>query len=266
MPDNLRYQVPFCQIPHEIITDERTTSYHIAAFCTLAMHANAERRAWPSTRRLAKIMKMGRAKMISVLQELESFGWIVRTKRSSAKQHLTTIYALSPSLQGGSDQNRGVVLIDGGGGSDQIPKLEAENYTREDGGGAPLAEDTAVSPAGITLHDSKPPNALKDPVADLMQMAFDSRVPAVTWSNFPRERKTLNTLAKLIRAITTEPRAMAKALMVIFWDKKQSSEKWWHVPFTPTSMLIRWNDLLDQFNDQLSDAQSLEDHEEWANG
>lgn len=131
MTERLRYEVPFFQAPDSLVQDERTTVYHVGIFCVLAMHANKGQRAWPSIRRIAGIVRCSRPKVISVLRELESFGWISVKKRWNPERgcYDSTVYELQPSLQGGQPRLPGVVNDVYQGGQPRLPEPDPMNQT-----------------------------------------------------------------------------------------------------------------------------------------
>lgn len=108
--DEIRYRVPFHQVPDELINDERTDSYHIAVFCALAMHANKDLRCWPSVSRISALIRASRTKVKYAIADLVEMGWISVSRRIEPETGVqsSNIYHLSQSLQGGSPGDRGV--------------------------------------------------------------------------------------------------------------------------------------------------------------
>jgi len=112
------------------------------------------------------------------------------------------------------------------------------------------------------------PSPMKDPLADQLQNAFVSKVPMQVWANIGKERATLNTLAKKIRAISEDESAMAGTILERFWEMRNASTKefWRGVPFTPGGLMSRWDQVIADLQRRSDEANSAKQTEEWLNG
>ncbi len=113
----LRYEVPFFQVPDELVKDERTTVYHQAVYGVIAMHANKARRAWPSLNRIAKLTRASRSKVSDTIDQLREFGWLTIEHRRDQEtgEQQSNLYTLAPLLQGIPQHGRGVYRSTDGG-------------------------------------------------------------------------------------------------------------------------------------------------------
>lgn len=131
--DQIRYSVPFFQVPDEIVKQPGTTVYHIAVFAVLAMHAGKDLRAWPSYSRIANLCGCSRKKAMDTVSELAEMGWLTveRRRKEGASENASNLYHLQPSLQGGVPDTPGVVSEVHQGGVPRTPEPYPMNHTQE---------------------------------------------------------------------------------------------------------------------------------------
>ncbi len=176
MNDGLRYSVPFFQVPNELLEDERTSVYHIAVFAALAMHANHDRRAWPSVNRLSKLTGVSRRKVVSVIQEVQDFGWLKVSQRWDAERggNTSNMYELQPSLQGSAHGALGVVHSMHGVGACGAPEPDSsEPDSSEPKKSAKPRHPTLDVPMNQTRYDNLCQKYRQAAVDDYMERVKD---------------------------------------------------------------------------------------------
>jgi len=229
MKDTLRYEVPFFQVPDELIKDGRTNVYHIALFSAIAMHANKERFAWPSQSRLAKLTGASRNKVKQALVELEQLGWLTIERRwdKTTQRYESTIYRLASSLQGRSqdDQPLGHQMTNPWSPDDQEP--DPLNQTNIEPENTPVAS----------------PTPMKHPIDKTIDELF---LESGDYPNFGKERQMVKKIRQLvIRDNPEDPQGKAVAMVRAFqWMIERGGDRFWREqPFLPSRLVRYWRDI-----------------------
>jgi len=226
----LRYEVPFFQVPDELVKDERTGVYHLAMFCAIAMHANKQGCAWPSINRLAKLTGMSRRKAIDVIEELQALGWLKVIHRQDEIRggNASNIYELQHSLHGGSAHGAlgGVHEVHGGSAH-----------------GAPKPDPIEPDPIELeknTLPRKSAPVPMKDNLARWIDERF---LKEGEYAAFGKERAQVKRIASLCRSRQPDnPQGYAEAMVEGFaWLIENDKETYWKSqPFTPSRLISIW--------------------------
>lgn len=91
---------PYAMVPEALLYDWRLSPQAVRLWGILERHANRERRAWPSRRRLAELMWSSTATVDRAARELEAHGWLTIERRprpvpgSKEVRYLSSIYTL----------------------------------------------------------------------------------------------------------------------------------------------------------------------------
>lgn len=225
MPDEqVRYNVPFAQVPNELIKDERTTVYHIGVFAALAAFANTDKRAWPSQNRLSKLTGVSRNKLKQTLEELKSFGWLTIKRRWNEEEnrYSSTLYVLSPSLQGWSPRDQGVGHHVTKGWSPDAQEQEPLNNNH-------LNKSPTV----------EPPVPMKDPLDRAIDESFRS---VHLYENFGRERGQIRQIsARCRRRDPDDPEKAAKEMLGAFKWLREHDPWFRDQPFVPSMLVSQWD-------------------------
>ena len=146
-------------------------------------------------------------------------------------------------------------------------KCEEQNRTEQN----TIEEKRSLKPPEekkreVKTDPLKPLSPMKDPLADLIQTAFVSRVPSCNWGNVARERKSLTTLAKKFRTAAPEgPDDAARQMLNCYWQKREraTNDFWKTSPFTPSGLLGRWDALIAEFEHTARRDESAKETMEW---
>lgn len=256
--ERVLYNVPFFQVPNELVKDKRATVYHIAVFAVIAMHANTARRAWPSISRIASLSGCSRRKAQDTVSELEVFGWIKKERRwdDDSGQFRSNIYELQPSLQSGAHCAPGVVQEvhqgSAGGAQEQYP-----------------LNNTHSEQAAKAVATKKSPAPLRDEFANRWELSFTAKVPMSAWSSIPRGRKACNDLGKKLVALSHDTGIpedeLARKLLDTYQHmcKTQKGSYWSTATFTPSEFLMRWDKVVGELNKEAIEDESASRTLEW---
>lgn len=146
-----RERPPFTMIENAIIEDERVSRQALLVYWVLCKHAdNKNGECWPGFTRISKIARYSRPKVISAIEELVDFGYILkecRVKDGDPKTHLRNKYTILRQYdyqkvsQGSVETLPGVVKPLNHPSKASLPKLYSKTRHKE------LEREGASSPS-----------------------------------------------------------------------------------------------------------------------